>query len=182
MINDLHKELFEKVLKYFEPILIKEDISKGRLLHSQDEISYKIYLVSDGALRSFYFVDGKDVTAHFAFRYGIVGAADSIIKGKKSRYCIEALEDSQVFIMNYHKMEVFLENHSELERLARMFSQYLYMDLVERFEGMNFLSAAERYHLLTERYPGIDQKVKLAHIASYLGISQETLSRVRAKK
>ena len=150
------------------------------MLHRAADISYNLYLVQSGILRSYYYVDGKDVTAHFALEYGIIGAADSIIKNKPSRYFIESLENSRVYILDYRGMESFLDQHPHLERLARKFSQSLYIDLVERLEGMTFLSAKEKYNHLLTRYPGITQRAGLGHIASYLGITQETLSRVRA--
>ncbi|MGK7395714.1 MAG: Crp/Fnr family transcriptional regulator [Candidatus Cyclobacteriaceae bacterium M3_2C_046] len=174
------QELFEDVIHHFAPLLHSRQLDKGKLLHQASEISYNLFLVQSGALRSFYYVDGKDLTAHFAFEYGVIGAADSIIKGKPSRYYIETLEPSQVFVLDYREMEAFLDQHPQLERLARKFSQHLYIDLVERFEGMVFLSARDKYMHMLQRYPGITQRVSLGHIASYLGISQETLSRARS--
>ncbi|WP_439483649.1 hypothetical protein [Cyclobacterium plantarum] len=79
-------------------------------------------------------------------------------------------------------MECFLEENQEHERLVRKVSQLLFLDLVERLEGMMFLSAKERYDHLLTRYPSIAQQISLGHIASYLGITQETLSRIREQK
>jgi len=173
--------LFQEILTHFSPILKLNHFEKGQLLHQANKVSVELYLVHSGALRSFYYVEGKDVTSHFALDYGVVGPADSIIKRKRSRYNIEALENSSVFVLNYDDMESFLDENPMLERLARQFTQLLYMDLVERIEGMTFLSARERYLHLMARSPDITQRVSLGHIASYLGITQETLSRVRAK-
>lgn len=175
------KELFLEVLANFSPILTQKHFKKGKLLHKENTVCYDLYLVKAGVLRSFYYVDGKDVTSHFAMEYGVVGAADSIIKGKKSIYNIEALERSEVYVLDYLEMESFLDRNPNLERLARKFTQLIYINLVERLEGMTFLSAKDRYEKLIFRYPGITQKVSLGHIASYLGITQETLSRVRGQ-
>lgn len=175
------KEVFQAALTGFSPILQSCYVERGKLLHQENTISFDLYLVQSGVLRSFYYVDGRDVTAHFALEYGVVGAADSIIRGKKSRYNIEVLEDSQVFRLNYRELEAFLDENPRLERLARKFTQFIYMDLVERLEGMTFLSAKERYDHLMARYPDITQRVSLGHIASFLGITPETLSRVRGQ-
>lgn len=175
------EELFQEVLTHFSPILKLNHFEKGRLLHQENKISTELYLVHSGALRSFYYVEGKDVTSHFALDYGVIGAADSIIRKKRSRYNIETLEHSEVFVLNYDDLESFLDENPKLERLARQFTQLIYIDLVERIEGMTFLSARERYAHLMARSPDITQRVSLGHIASYLGITQETLSRVRAK-
>ena len=175
------KELFQEVLTNFAPILVPNYYEKGKLLHTENSLSFNLYLVERGVLRSFYYVDGKYVTAHFALENGVVGAADSIIREKKSRYNIEVLEYSQVFLLDYQELELFLDQNPHLERLARRFTQFIYMDLVERVEGMTFLSAKDRYEHLITRYPDITQRVSLGHIASFLGITQETLSRVRGK-
>ncbi len=173
------KELFTQVLDNFAPILKKRQYVKGQLLHWEEELSYKIYLVRQGIIRSFYYVEERDITAHFAMEYGIIGAADSIIKNQKSRYFIEVLAKSEVYQFDYLEMESYLLKNPELERLARQFSQMIYIDLVERFEGMMFLSAKDRYLHFIDRYPGLINRVNLGHVASYLGITQETLSRVR---
>lgn len=175
------EELFQEVLTHFSPILTLNHFEKGQLLHQANDISLELYLVRSGALRSFYYVEGKDVTSHFALDHGVVGAADSIIRKKRSRYNIEALENSEVFVLNYNDLDPFLDENPKLERLARQLTQLIYMDLVERIEGMTFLSARERYAHLMARSPDITQRVSLGHIASYLGITQETLSRVRAQ-
>lgn len=176
------QQLFQEVRTQFSPILETRHFEKDKLLHEENKICYNIFLVESGALRSFYHADGRDVTAHFALEYGIVGAADSIIRGTSSRYNIETLEVSKVHVLDYTEMEAFLDERPQLERLARKFSQLLYIDLVERLEGMTFLSAKERYDHLIARYPTITQRVNLRHIASYMGITQETLSRVRGKR
>jgi len=176
------KELFNLVVEHFSSIISIDTFKKGALLHQAHQTCYNLFLVKSGALRSYYYVEGKDVSAHFALKYGIIGAADSIIKNKPSRYYIECLEESQVYSMDYREMESFLDQNPQHERLARKFSQLLYIDLVERLEGMTFLSAKDKYDHLLNRYPGISNHVGLGHIASYLGITIETLSRVRAER
>ncbi len=175
------KSIFEETIEKLSSILILKKFEKGQLLHEEGEICQTIFLVKTGILRSFYFVKDKDITAHFALDNGVVGAIDSIVTGKASRYNIESLEPSEVYILDYLKMESYLDENPSLERLARKFTQLIYLDLVERFEGMMFLSAKEKYDHLITRYPTITSKVNLGHIASYLGITQETLSRTRAQ-
>ena len=77
----INKELFQEAIRGFAPVLSSNNFEKGRLLHQAGNVSFDLYLVKSGALRSFYYVDGRDVTAHFALEYGVVGAADSIIRG-----------------------------------------------------------------------------------------------------
>lgn len=176
------EELIKQIIIAFEEILTTARYERGEVIHQFNTTCNKIFIVKSGILRSYYFQNGNDITAHFAMEYNIIGAVDSILKQKKSLYTIEALEDSEVLLMDYHEMEWFLNKNPEFERLARQVSQFLYLDLVERLEGMMFLTAKERYDHLITRYPTITQQVSLGHIASYLGITQETLSRVRKLK
>lgn len=175
-------DLFEEILEQFAPISRPASYEKGALLHQVNTTCYNLFLVKTGALRSFYYLEGRDISAHFALEYGIVGAADSIIRGTKSRYAIEAMEPSAVVVLDYRALESYLDQNPQLERLARQFTQYLYIDIVERLEDRTFCTARERYDKLLKRHPDITQRVSLGHIASYLGITQETLSRVRAQR
>ncbi len=175
------KHLIEEALEVFKPVLQRRIYKKGAIIQGEEESSNMIFLVRNGILRSYYFVDGKDVTAHFAMEYGIIGAVDSILKGQRSLYSIQALEESEVYQLRSDDMEAILDGNPHLERLARQISQWLYLDLVERVERMTFLTAKERYDHLLSRYPEITQRVSLGHIASFLGITQETLSRVRSQ-
>lgn len=176
------KAFFEEVLAQFAPVSTPARFEKGALLHRAGKTCYSLFLVKSGALRSFYYAGERDITAHIALEYGIVGAADSIIRGTQSRYCIEALESSSVVVLDYRALESYLDQNPQLERLARQFTQHLYIGLVERLEDRAFCTARERYAHLLKRHPDITQRVSLGHIASYLGMSQETLSRVRAQR
>jgi CRP-like cAMP-binding protein len=171
--------LVKQIIISFDEILYPERLRKGEVVHQSNTKGNKIFIVKSGLLRSYYYHNGIDVTAYFAPRNHLIGAVDSLLKKKQSIYTIEALEDSEILIMDYNQMESFIGLNPTYERMARQVTQFLYLDLVERFEGMMFLTAKERYDHLMIRYPNITQQVNLGHIASYLGITQETLSRIR---
>lgn len=166
----------------FAPLVSRRRVKKGASLARPGEHCGRLYLVRSGLLRSFHVVEAREVNAHFAFEGGIVGAVDSIVHGRPTRYGIDALEDTECAVLEYTEVEAYLERDPQHERIARQLTQALYADLVERFEGMLFLSAKERYDHLLARCPGISQRVGLGHIASYLGMTQETLSRVRSER
>lgn len=173
------KDLVKQAMEAFESISTPVRYKKGDLVHKSPSKGTKLYLVRQGILRSFYGHDGTDITAHFATEFGLVGAIDSLLEKHASIYSIEALEDSEVVVLDYKDLERFLDENPKHERMARLVSQYLYFDLVQRLEGMQFLSAREKYLRFNQRYPGLVQRVNLGHVASYLGMTQETLSRVR---
>lgn len=176
-VKDFHQEIIEN----FEPILIERNLKKGETIHRSGTVCPYLYLVKGGILRAFYFKDGKDITAHFAFAEEAITAPDSFILNKQSKYNLEALENSQVFCVKNADLENYLSENPHLEKLTRRFTQAIYLELLERLESIVFLSAKERYELLLERNPNLRLSVNLGHVASYLGITQETLSRIRAK-
>lgn len=169
------------VLAQFAPVLTLQSYTKGEAVHTAGRVCHNLHLVQSGALRAFYFKEDKDITAHFAFSNEAITAPDSFIMGAPSKYHIEALEESSVYTVDRLELEKFLDEHPELERLARKFTEAIYLELLERIESLVFLSAAERYNTLLKRNPNLLLNVNLGHIASYLGITQETLSRIRAK-
>ena len=83
--------------------------------------------------------------------------------------------------MSREKLNVLLDRFPEIERLVRIIYENYYIRLEERFINSQFKSAAERYQNLLEQAPHIVERVPLGYIASYLGISQETLSRIRGR-
>ena len=173
-IYDQIKDAFNEIMEYTE-------VPTGTILHSAGLICNNLYFVEKGALRAFYYFKGNDVTAHFATDRGSITAPDSFIKGAASKYNIETLTDSKIHIITKSRLNQYLSANPKLERLARLYTEEVYMEMLERVENMVFLTAQERYKELLKSHPGLDQKVNLGHISSYLGITQETLSRVRRK-
>ena len=169
-------------MTHFAPILVEKQFRKGDLIHQAGSVCPELFLVKEGILRAYYYKEHRDITAHFAFRHEAVSAPDSFILGNASKYHLEALADSQVWTVDARELEGYLAAHPHLERLARQFTQAVYLELLERLEGIVFLTATERYEQLLSRNPDLLLGVNLGHIASYLGITQETLSRIRARQ
>ena len=165
----------------FQKIMIKHAFSKNHLLHKEGSICNHLYLIEKGIARSFYHKDGKDITAHFAIEGDTITAIDSFIQRKRSKYNVEVLEDSEVFLIAHQDMLELLTNKPEYEKYVRMFVEQVYIDLVERIEDLLFHTAKERYDKLIQKTPQFLQRVNLEHIASFLGITQETLSRIRTQ-
>jgi CRP-like cAMP-binding protein len=178
----LLETLIITAIKEFKELATFQKVKKGQLLNKEGETNLNLYIVKEGLLRSFYLIDGKDITAHFASEYSMVGSVDSIMSKSKSIYNIEAIEDSVVYRIDYQELEAYLEKHPRLEKTARQISQHLYYDLALRIHELTFLSAKEKYERLIVNNPSIIQRVNLGHIASFLGITLETLSRIRRQK
>jgi len=181
LITPYEKLLIENpdLTKDFNELMQPLFFLKGHILHAEYKVCKHSYFIKEGAARAYHFKDGKDITSHFAFEGEAITAIDSL-NGAKSKYNIELLEDSTLFSISYEDMENLYQKSILHERLGRLFLQQVYIDLVERIEDLQFHTAQERYEVLMKKHPKILQRVALKHISSYLGITQETLSRIRA--
>jgi CRP/FNR family transcriptional regulator, anaerobic regulatory protein len=161
----------------------RETLPKHTLLHNEGEICDKVFFLEKGVVRWFYYnEDGKEVTDSFAVEPSYVTAIDSFFQRKPSRYFIELLEDSTVYSMTYADLETELEKFPETQRVTTLILVQMLEQMLDKNAALQFKTARERYQFIREKHPEILQRVSLGHIASYLGITQETLSRIRAEK
>ena len=163
-------------------ITVYRELLKNTSLLQNGDVCKEFHFIENGIARVFYYKDGKEVTAWFAGKNQIVSAIDSLFTGNPSSYNIEILEESTVWSLQYNKIEPVFDKHPIVERLGRLLITNNYLLLDERMKLFAFCNAEERYERLLLQIPDILQKVKLGHIASYLGISQEHLSRIRGRK
>jgi len=152
------------------------------ILQEQDKISNRIYFVEKGIARTFYYKDGRDITYWIAMENDFVGAMSSYFMREPSNKIVETLEDCVLWEFEYHKLEALFSANQELAKAGRLFANYGISLLEKRFDNLHFHTAKERYDILINQQPGLLQRVPLGMIASYLGITQETLSRIRTQK
>lgn len=132
-------------------------------------------------MRGFYNLEGKEVTHWFAFENDFVTSFHSFITQQPAVENIQLLEGSILWRISKDKLTLLLNEHHEIERLVRIAYEKYYIRLEDRFVNAHFKAAAERYQDLLRQAPHIIERVPLGYIASYLGISQETLSRIRSR-
>lgn len=141
-----------------------------------------IYFITKGAGRIYYFKDGIDITESFAFENNIIARLESLFTGKPSRKAIQILEDAEIIAINANALFKLYDQFPEVERLFRKIFEVSYVETVNRIESIQFHTAEERYLTLLEQAPNIIKRVPLKYIASYLGITQQSLSRIRAAR
>lgn len=155
--------------------------AKNDFLLKEGKVCKHLYFLESGLLRGFYNIDGKEITHWFGFENDFVTSFHSFITGEPAVENIQFLEGSIVWEITKENLEKLLNEFHEIERLVRIAYEKYYIRLEERFVNAHFNTATERYNKLVEKAPHIINRVQLGHIASYLGISQETLSRIRNK-
>ena len=175
--NTLSAGTTEILTGCFEKILLP----KNKLLLREGRVCTHLYFLEIGALRGFYTLDGKEITHWFGFEKDFVTSFHSFITGEPAVENIQLLEGSILWSISKETLTGLLDKHHEIERLVRIAYEKYYIRLEERFVNAQFKTARERYENLLQQTPHILERVPLGFIASYLGISQETLSRIRSK-
>ncbi|NVJ84655.1 MAG: Crp/Fnr family transcriptional regulator [Algoriphagus sp.] len=141
-----------------------------------------IYFMVSGIGRIFYLKGGVEVTEYFAFPNDLIVRAESLFTKSPSNKAIQALEQSKVVAIPAAALFGLFDEHHDLERLFRLLIQNAFVETLRRLENIQFLTAEERYEKLLEEKPELIHKIPLKHVASFLGITQVSLSRIRGQK
>jgi len=161
----------------------REELSKGHFLFKQEDICRHIYFIEQGFARTYNISDsGREITNWFFPENSFLTAINSFYNSSPARdFCI-LTEDSIVYSMAYADFNRILDEHPELARFCFAVLFELAKQMTEYINSSKFQTAEGRYLELVKTHPTILQRASLGHIASFLGITQETLSRIRAKK
>jgi CRP-like cAMP-binding protein len=159
----------------------KKEFPKNYFLLNEGQQCRYLYFLEKGAIRGFYNSEGKEITHWFAFENDFVTSFHSFITHQPAVENIQLIESCVLWSISKEALTKLLNGHNETERLLRKAYEKYYIRLEERFVNAHFKTAAERYNDLLLRSPHILERVPLGNIASYLGISQETLSRIRSR-
>lgn len=161
-------------------VLIRKEINKGNTVLNEGEVCNNILFVAKGMLRQFYYKNGKDVTEHFSYEGCIVICIESFLKQEPTRLMVEALEPSIVYQLPYDKLQQLIQTSAEVNQFYRKILEYSLIVSQIKADSWRFEAARERYNLLMQYHPEVIRRAPLSHIASYLLMTPETLSRVRA--
>ncbi|WP_339925039.1 Crp/Fnr family transcriptional regulator [uncultured Cyclobacterium sp.] len=166
----------DDILKHFK----KEGFSKNQMLVHQGEVSKTLYFIESGLGRSFYLNQaGKEITQWFFGSGKFMASADSFFQQCPSLYFIEVLEDAVIYSITKEKLDELFDTYPKMEKLGRLVSTEMLTKVVNKLNAIQFQTAKERYEYMLAEFPDISYQVSLGHIASYLGMTQETLSRIR---
>lgn len=177
--TDLTEEDNTLILSAFEPLNIRK---KKDLLVSGQVCKY-LYFINKGCLRSFY-IDSRGAEHIYQIRMenNWISDLESFFSQNPSKYNIEALEDSSLLRISNERMEQLLMEIPRLERYFRILFQKAYINSLNRLNATMWETAQDRYNEMLKEHPEIFQRVPLVYIASYLGITPESLSRIRKQK
>lgn len=156
-------------------------IKKGDFFIKQDEICTTLSFVNFGIFRSFYFSNNdEEITYCFTFPNTLLVAYSSFITQNKSEENLQALTDSEIISISKKELENLAESNNKWLKFLKIIAEKEYVELEKWIFNHQKSNAQKRYVDLINNYPQFVQQIPLHYIASYLGITQRHLSRIRA--
>ncbi len=174
-VSDDLKEYLRQHLKALK-------LPKKHLLLEAGQTSNKMYFIASGLVRGYYLKDGKEVTTWFMQEGQFVVSILSFYTQKPGDEYIELLEDSHLWSLSYEKLQQAYQIFPEFNYIGRVLTERYYVQSEYRTYYLRMHTAEERLTLLLNDFPTLLARVKHKHVASFLGISPETLSRLPAGK
>lgn len=176
LVNFTDEELFGFMQK-LKPLRLKKHsfyLKPGQVCHS-------MVIVHQGALRYFLRNEKADQTLGFAFEGEWLGDYESFLLKAPTQCHIEALEDTELFLLSYTDMQELYDKSQRFERFGRLIAERLFIETAKSKSKLLTQNAEDRYLELLTNQPHIFERLPLALIASYLGIQPQSLSRIRAR-
>ena len=161
--------------------MTRQTFQKGDYLLREGELCRYSYLIDSGLARKYYLVDGREITTEFYFPRDLALSLTSYTLQTPSPEWIQVLELTTALRVDYGAFQALKTEFPILTELDLRLTEYYAVWQEERLRQFRLLDATQRYELLLTTQPDWTQRLSLTHIASYLGVSLETLSRIRAR-
>lgn len=175
-------QLEEEEIWSIERLMTEQVLLKKEHLVREMDVCNKIAFFSEGYFRFYYYSsEGIEITSDFVFAPGFVTSYTSLITGMPSRVNVQAMEDTKLMVLQKSDLLNLYAKFHNIDRFGRLLAEQVVMTSELHLFSLLNQTAEERYKNLLDTYPQFIQNIPLQYIASYLGIKQETLSRVRKK-
>jgi len=169
----------EEALRQF---LRREELPRRHWLLQPGQVSERIYFIEKGVVRGYYLKDDREVTSWFMKESDFIISIASFYTRQPAQEYIELLEDAVFLSIRFDQLQHLYRQFPEFNTIGRLLTEHYYVLSEQRATNLRMQSAGERYQQLLTDFPAIFQRVPLKYIASHLGLSPETLSRLRARK
>ncbi|MBD0400310.1 Crp/Fnr family transcriptional regulator [Flammeovirga sp. EKP202] len=178
---EAYTSLTESEQKVLEDALFKRNYSKNEMIFTEGKISDEIYFVTKGCVRLFYNVDGNDKTAFFYTEGQFICAGESYTYNVPAIENYQALEETEIYVFTKTMIENLIGGFPKLEIIARVATENELITYQKVLASFITKTAEERYQDLLKTKGDLVQRVPQQYIASFLGVSPETLSRIKAR-
>jgi CRP-like cAMP-binding protein len=176
-VVSMDNETFECSINYLKT----EKIQKGDFLIKEGQICKKIAFVSKGLFRVYYLKDGIEINNCFCLENSITCSFTSFVNQTPSTENIQALEDSVIVTLSFDSLNQLYNKSIQWQTVRRLLTEKECFRLSDRANTLSFETALEKYQNLLRLQPELIQRVSIQYLASYIGVSRETLSRIRSK-
>lgn len=172
----------ENVIANIEAVSQKMELPRKHILLKKGKVCNHLYFIEKGLARNFFEEDDKEMTNDITIDGELLVSFASFISRQPSLETIELLEDSILYAIHYDDLQELYKTYPVMEHIGRMIAEYHYNSLVLKNYRLKFSNSTERYENLFNSDIEIIKRVPIGIIASYLGMSIETLSRIRSKQ
>jgi len=180
-IQRLIPKLDEATWQSFIALQQVKQYHKGDIISEEGKVNSIVSFIEEGAVLVYNHLDNKRCIYNFFFEHEYTGDYESFLTRKPALYGLEAAEDCILLQMHYNGLQKMYENHPVFERVGRLVAENQFLRLTTRNASLLAESPEIRYKKLLEAKPQVAQRIPQYHIASYLGITPEALSRIRKR-
>lgn len=171
----------EDLLNFFQHVKVS-NINQGEIFIKEGSQKKSIYFIKTGLVRSFYINEkGEEITNRLRYENQIVASHEIIVFNKPSRFNYQAIENSELFELNFDLVQKIIENNSKLEAGRRYFVTQTLADALSSLDDFILLSAEQRYLKFVKENPSLINRVPNKYVANILGITPVSLSRIRKR-
>jgi CRP-like cAMP-binding protein len=171
----------EATADLFENLKVKK-LQKGDYLLRTGEVCKHLYFINEGLTKMFFIKDDKEFINVFGMENRLFTVFESYVTQTPSNFMLIALEPTTVTLISYDEMEKLCKKHHCIETFFRKLASLAATKMTRRISEMLEENATKRYNQFVKENKHIIQRIQLGDLASYLGITQQSLSRIRAKK
>ena len=173
--------LSDSLTLYLETHLKTKLLKKKEFLLKQRHVSKDICFIDKGLLRCFYLIDDKEVCAWFMKEGDVAISVESFFQQKESYESIQALDDCILYYITYHELQFIYKNFPEFNVVGRVITERYYTLSEQRLYAIRMQKANDRYAYLMQHHGDLILRVPSKYLASYLGITEVTLSNIKSK-
>lgn len=172
---DLQPEAWEAM----QQVMHHKRLKRKEYFLRQDQVCRHIGFIVSGYMRLFYLKDGLEITKDFNFENSFCGSYASFSLQQPSRFNVMAMEDAELYTIGRPELYQLFDTYPSMQKMGRLNMEYMFIRKELRESSFLLDSAEQRYRELLDQHPQILQRVPLKYIASYLGLTAETVSRIR---
>lgn len=178
----INQKLTDEELDFVKSNISILKLKKKQILIRENEIQYSIAFINSGLVRSYFINEnGKEINNSFFSENEFVTDYLSFIKQQKTKYTFECLEDCTLISIPFETVETAYDKYKNFANFGRKIAEWALENRTKKYESFLYETAEERYLRFIDENKSILNRISLSHLASYLGIERQSLSRIRSR-